>query len=260
MLIPRIIPVLLMDQRRMVKTRRFKNHHYLGDPVNVINLFNRFEVDEIVLLDIGATARGTGPNIEVVESVADECWVPLTYGGGVRDASDVERLVRAGVEKVVFGASVISDLTPLTEASRAFGVQCIVGSLDVKRTFLGKQAVVARNARTVIKGTPAERARALEDAGAGEILLQDVARDGEMIGYDLDLIRSVTDAVSIPVVACGGAGARSHLADPILKAGASASAAGSLFVYSGTERGVLINFPARGVLEDMLAPAMEMHL
>lgn len=241
----------------MVKTRGFSKKTYLGDPVNVINLFNRFEVDEIVLLDIGATAKGDGPDLELVESVADECWVPLTYGGGIRSVYDVENLVKTGVEKVVFGSAISSDLTLLTEASKSFGVQCIVGSLDVKRTFFGKRAVVTNNAGFKIKGQVTDRARALEDAGAGEILLQDVSRDGEMKGYDLDLVQMVTEAVSVPVVACGGAGKRADLAGPILDAGASASAAGSLFVFSGEERGVLINFPERKFLEDLLAPAQK---
>lgn len=241
----------------MVKTRRFGKRIYLGDPVNVINLFNRFEVDEIVLLDIGATARGNGPDVALIQNLADECWVPLTYGGGIRSTADVEQLIRAGVEKVVIGHAAAHHLLVITDAARAFGTQCIVGSLDVRRNFFGGLESRTCNAKHNLKTRPVERARALEQAGAGEILLQSVDRDGEMTGYDLETIASISAAVDIPVVACSGAARREDLATPILQAGASAAAAGSLFVFSGPERGVLINFPERHYLEALLGNAVE---
>jgi cyclase len=250
MLIPRIIPCLLIDDGAMVKTRRFGTRTYLGDPVNVINLFNRFEVDEIVLLDISASVNRRSPDFKTIEMVADECWVPLTYGGGVRSLSDIETIILSGVEKIVIGAAA-TDLSFLTKAAEVFGTQCIIGSIDARRKMFGGYNVRVRSGNQKLRGTPVERARALQDAGVGEILLQAIDRDGEMNGYDLDLIAAVSAAVDIPVVACAGAALRDDLPLPI-KAGASAAAAGSLFVFSGQERGVLINFPERAELESLL--------
>lgn len=258
MLIPRVIPCLLVEDGGMVKTRRFGKRTYLGDPVNVINLFNQFEVDEIVLLDIGATASGKGPDFDLIESLAEECWVPLTYGGGIRATADIERIILSGVEKVVIGHAAADDTKLITEAARAFGNQCVVASLDARRgRWFGGYEVRSLNARNKLKEPPEARARRLQDAGAGEILLQSIDRDGEMNGYDLDLVRSVTSAVDVPVVACGGAATRDDLPLPIHEAGASAAAAGSLFVFSGSERGVLINFPERPALERLLGGTAE---
>lgn len=233
----------------MVKTRKFGKRIYLGNPVNVISLFNNFEVDEIVLLDIGASARKREPDFEMVSEVAEECWVPLTYGGGISHLKQIETLINAGCEKVVLGTVIEHDLGFLRQASREFGAQAIVGSIDARRRLFGGYEIRVANASRPIAGTPAERARQLQDAGAGEILLQSIDRDGEMGGYDLELIALVTAATEIPVVACGGAGERNDLPLPVKRAGASASAAGSLFVFSGRERGVLINFPERQALE-----------
>jgi imidazole glycerol-phosphate synthase subunit HisF len=249
MIIPRVIPCLLVEDGGMVKTRQFSGRTYLGDPVNVLSLFNNFEVDEIVLLDIGATRRGMGPDFELMATLAEECWVPLTYGGGVSSLDHIETLIHAGCEKVVLASAVADDLTLMREASRVFGAQAIVGSIDVKhRPFRGYRTVVA-NAKRGLPVSPVERARQFAEAGAGEILLQSVDRDGEMSGYDLKLISEVASATDLPIVACSGAGAREDLPKPIVVAGASASAAGSLFVFSGRERGVLVNFPERSTLE-----------
>jgi cyclase len=249
MLIPRVIPCLLIEDGAMVKTRRFGKRVYLGDPVNVINLFNRFEVDEIVLLDIGASAMGRGPDTALITTLAEECWVPLTYGGGISSLDHIETLIHAGCEKVVLASAVADDLTLMREASRAFGAQAIVGSIDAKRRLLRGYGTVVTNAKRNLPSSPVERARQFAEAGAGEILLQSVDRDGEMSGYDLDLISEVASATDLPVVACSGAGEREDLPKPVFVAGASASAAGSLFVFSGRERGVLVNFPERNTLE-----------
>lgn len=257
MLIPRIIPCLLFENAGMVKTRRFKKRTYLGDPVNVVNLFNQFEVDEIVLLDIGASPKGARPDFELIESIAEECWVPLAYGGGVRSLQDIERLILSGVEKVVLGTIAARDISFVTSAAREFGNQCIVGSIDAKKKFFSGYDVMVCGASKSLKLSPQDRARQLEDAGVGEILLQSIDRDGEMVGYDLDLVRSVTSAVNVPVVACSGAASPEDLPAPIKQAEASASAAGSIFVFSGKERGVLINFPERSTLEAMLMNASQ---
>lgn len=251
MLIPRIIPCLLIEDGAMVKTRKFGKRVYLGDPINVINLFNQFEVDEIALLDIGASIGGTGPDLELITRLAEECWVPLAYGGGITTMAQIEKIILAGVEKVVLGTAVAGSFDLLRKASKEFGTQSVVGSLDAKKRLFGGYEVRYMSGAKKLKISPQERARQMEEAGAGEILLQSIDRDGAMNGYDLDLITLVTEATDIPVVACSGAGCREDLLRPIKKAGASAAAAGSLFVFSGPERGVLINFPERSVLEKL---------
>ncbi|MCZ7594399.1 MAG: AglZ/HisF2 family acetamidino modification protein [Hyphomicrobium sp.] len=253
MLIPRVIPCLLINDGGMVKTRKFRKKTYLGDPVNVINLFNNFEVDEIVLLDIAASEAGRAPDIELVATVAEECWVPLTYGGGISRLDQIESLIKAGCEKVVLASAVADDLMLMREASREFGAQAIIGSVDARRKMFGGYETRVTNAGRRLGVSPVERARQFEDAGAGEILLQSIDRDGEMNGYDLELVAEVSRGISLPVVACGGAGDRDDLPLPVKRSGASASAAGSLFVFSGRERGVLINFPERDALEALFA-------
>jgi len=237
----------------MVKTRRFRKRIYLGDPVNVISLFNRFEVDEIALLDIGCSIHGCKPDMALISTLSEECWVPLTYGGGISNLKQIEAIIFSGVEKVILNSALANDLTLVRQAVREFGSQAIVGSIDAKKKLFGSYETYTRGGTQRLRTHPVERAKELEDAGAGEILLQSIDLDGEMKGYDLNLIRQVTEATSLPVVACSGAGTRANLADPIKKAGASAAAAGSLFVFSGPERGVLINFPERPLLEHILA-------
>ncbi len=251
-LIPRVIPCLLIEDEAMVKTVRFGSPTYLGDPVNVVNLFNRFEVDEIVLLDIGATPRGMAPAYELIAELAAECWVPLTYGGGVRDVESARRVLASGVEKVVIGTAAADDPGFVTLASGEFGAQAVVVAVDAVRRAGAYEVVVDHG----LRGTgvdPRTYARRAEMLGAGEILLNAVDRDGTMSGFDLELIQAVTDSVSVPVVACGGAGTRGELADPVVVAGAAAVAAGSIFVFRGPERGVLINFPERDQLEALFS-------
>jgi len=250
--IPRVIPCLLVDDEAMVKTVRFSSPRYLGDPINVINLFNRFEVDEITLLDIGATRRGDPPPFELIERLAAECWVPLAYGGGIRNMQDVRTVLSSGVEKVVLGTVAHDQPELITAAAEVYGAQAVVVSVDVRRTAAGFEVFVECGGRAV--GTdPASYAQRAAGFGAGEILVVSIDRDGTMEGYDLELIRTVSEAVNVPVIACGGAGERAHLPIPIREAGASAVAAGSIFVFRGPERGVLINYPEREQLEALFA-------
>lgn len=250
MLIPRVIPCLLFDNGVMLKTRRFNKRTYLGDPINVINLFNQFEVDEITLFDIGASFNQREPDFDTIEDMAEECWVPLTYGGGIRTLQHIERIVLSGVEKVALGTS-STDLNFVSQAAKEFGTQCIVGSVDVRKTLFGGYDVCVRSGKDRLKITPSVRVKQLEDAGAGEIFLQDIDRDGEMNGYNSELIQKVCQATDLPVTVCSGARQRQDLLTP-LQLGASAAAAGSLFVFSDEERGVLINFPERDELEYLL--------
>lgn len=250
--IPRVIPCLLVDDEAMVKTVRFSAPRYLGDPINVINLFNRFEVDEITLLDIGATKRGEPPPFELIERLAAECWVPLAYGGGIRNLDDVRTVLSSGVEKVVLGTVAHDQPDLITAAAEVYGAQAVVVSVDARRIAAGFEVFVEGGQRAV-GADPARYAQRAASYGAGEILVTSIDRDGTMEGYDLELIREVAKAVDVPVIACGGAGERAHLPIPIRDAGASAVAAGSIFVFQGRERGVLINFPEREQLEALFA-------
>lgn len=237
----------------MVKTVRYSDPNYLGDPINIINLFNRFEVDEIALLDISATRWNRPPPFELIEQLASECWVPLSYGGGIRTLEDARTILSIGVEKVVLGTVVADDPGLVSRAAATFGNQAVIVSIDARSSRDGGYEVFVESGTRGLGMDPATAARRAEDLGAGEILLNAIDRDGTMEGYDLELIQRVTGAVRIPVIACGGAGDRTDLARPIREAGAAAVAAGGLFVYQGRERGVLVNFPAREQLEQLLS-------
>lgn len=247
-----MIPCLLLDDEAMVKTVRFEDSAYLGDPINVINLFNRFEVDEIALLDVRATVSGRPPPFELIERLAAECWVPLSYGGGITSLDDVRAVLSSGVEKVVLGAVAAARPELIGEAAGIFGSQAVIVAVDARRVGSGGYETFVESGRRGLGMDPAAYASFAASQGAGEILVTSIDRDGTMEGFDLELIGSVASAVDVPVIACGGAGERAHLTEPI-RAGASAVAAGSLFVFRGRERGVLINFPDRPQLEALFA-------
>lgn len=237
----------------MVKTISFDDPAYLGDPINIINLFNRFEVDEIALLDIRATRHRHPPQFGLIERLASECWVPLAYGGGIRSLDDARAVLGAGVEKVVLGTIAAEAPDVVSAISAVFGAQAVVVAVDVRNLGSGRYDVFVDSATRPLRTSPEEYVRRAQELGAGEILLTAIDRDGTMSGYDLDLIRRVTAAVEIPVIACGGAGSREDLVAPIRDAGAAAVAAGSIFVYQGRLRGVLVNFPERELLERLLS-------
>jgi cyclase len=250
----RVIPVLLLAPDGLVKTVRFGKPTYVGDPINAVRIFNEKEVDEIVVLDIGATREERGPDLARIREIAGECFMPLCYGGGVRTLEDVAAVVAAGAEKVAMNTRAVEEPAFLREASARFGASTLVASLDVKRTLFGKPTVRTRAGRRDTGKAPADAAREMEAAGAGEILLNSVDRDGTMEGYDLDLVAEVAAAVSIPVVACGGAGSLADLHRAVASH-ASAAAAGSLFVFQGPHRAVLISYPSRAELEAALPAA-----
>jgi imidazole glycerol-phosphate synthase subunit HisF len=257
-LIPRIIPALLLKGQGLVKTVGFKNPVYLGDPINVVRIFNDKEIDEIVLLDITATAEGKVPNFPLLEEVATECFAPMAYGGGIRDLATARRILALGFEKVVLNSISFENPGFLRELADTVGSQSVVASIDVQKSLLGRYTIKSRSGTKSVEGDVCSWAEKLQKAGAGEILLNSIDRDGKMQGYDLALIRRVSQAVDIPVVACGGAGKAEHLKEAISDGGASAAAAGSLFVFQGVHRAVLISFPERKVLESMfIGPAVK---
>lgn len=248
MLRPRIIPCLLLCDGGLVKTRRFKDPVYVGDPINAVKLFNDKEVDELVLLDITATLSGRPPSIDTLREIASEAFMPLCYGGGITTRGQAEQLFSAGFEKVSINSATVTHPHLIRELAADFGRQSIVGSMDLKKNWLGRSQAVARCGKQATGHDPVTWARHLESEGVGEIFLNSVDRDGCRQGYDLELIRSVSEAVSVPVIACGGAGQKSHLAEA-LQAGAAAAAAGSLFVFNGPHRAVLISYPRAGEIE-----------
>jgi len=253
MLVNRFIPVLLLKGQGLVKTVRFKDPTYVGDPINAIRIFNQKEVDELVFLDITATREDREPPYRKISEVASECFMPFCYGGGIRDIQSIERIFSLGAEKVALNTAAAKNPAFVSEAARRFGSQSIIGSIDVRTTLLGKYEVVTRCGTENLKMSPVAYARHLESSGVGEIFLNSIDRDGTMKGYDLDLVRQVAAAVCIPVVAVGGAGSVDDMVAAIRQSGASAAGAGSLFVFQGKHRAVLITYPERELLERKLA-------
>jgi cyclase len=249
----RVIPVLTIDERRLVKTIRFRNPRYLGDPLNAVRLFNEKEVDEIVIVDIGATRRGREPDFAFIADLASECFMPMAYGGGIASLDHAARVLSLGVEKVVMNTAAVEHPELLSAASDRYGAQAVIAAIDVRRRWTGATVATTRGGTKSSGRTPVEMARAMEQAGAGELLLTSIPHDGEMRGYDLALIKQVSAAVSIPVIACGGAGTLDDLRLAVRDGGASAASAGSLFVYQGKHRAVLVNFPSQDVRERLFS-------
>lgn len=247
---PRVIPVLLIKNNGLVKTTTFKNDVYVGDPINAVRLFNDLEVDEIIVLDITATREKRSPSFDLIKDLSSECFMPLCYGGGVHDIKTFETLYRLGIEKVAINNATLTDLGIIEQASNIYGSQSIVGCIDYKRNLLRRDKLFDHCRRKSLGIDPIEQARRLVEAGVGELFINSVDRDGAMTGYDTAMTAQIANAVSVPIISCGGAGTYSDLADP-LKAGASAAAAGSLFVFRGKSRGVLINYPSQEELNNI---------
>lgn len=247
----RVIPVLLLRGDGLVKTVKFKDPKYVGDPINAVRLFNDLEVDELIFLDTEASAKRREPPFERIAEIAGEAFMPICYGGGVTSFEQARRLFKSGVEKIALTTALIDSPGLVREIADTYGEQAVVAGIDVKRDLFGRQRAVIRAAGGKTGLDPLDLAKRAAELGAGEILLQSVDRDGTYQGYDLELVRAVSAAVPIPVIACGGAGGLGHVRQAI-DAGASAAAAGSLFVFSGPHRAVLVNYPTRGELKALL--------
>ena len=252
MLNVRVIPCLLLRNGGLVKTIGFESPKYVGDPINAVRIFNDKEVDEIVFLDIEATPGGQGPNFELLADIASEAFMPFAYGGGITSPDQARRLFAFGVEKVVINSA--ADRAPrlVGEIAAAAGSSSVVASIDARCNWRGQYSVWVEGGRRNTGRDPVAWARELEREGAGEILLTSINRDGTQSGYDLELVRRVSDAVDIPVVAAGGAGSLAHMREAV-DCGASAVAAGSIFVFHGRHRAVLITYPERSDLERTFA-------
>lgn len=239
----RYIPVLLLKDSGLYKTRKFGKEIYLGDPVNTIKIFNDKLVDELIFLDIAAARRKSKPNIEMLKEIAGECFMPLAYGGGITSVDQAREILAIGFEKIVVNSAAWADPGLVSSLTQVFGSSTIVGSIDVKKDWLGREKVYIHGGSKAISMGVLEWARELEKRGVGEIMINSIDRDGEMTGYDLNLIKRVADAVSVPVIAAGGARSVDDLRSAISDAGASASAAGAMFVFQGKHRAVLISYP-----------------
>ena len=252
MLLPRVIPCLLVRDGKLVKGVEFKRHQYIGDPINAIHIYNQKEVDEIIVLDIGASLRGSGPDISFVQRIASECFMPLAYGGGISSCEQAKQLFRIGVEKICLNTHAIRNPDLVAQCAYEFGSQSVVVSIDVMMDDKGRYSLYELCGSRKSKTDPIAFARTMEENGAGELLVNSIDRDGKGVGYDLQIIEIIASCVKIPIVACGGAGNLDHVKASV-RAGASAGAAGSLFVYYGKRRAVLITYPSQGELANLFA-------
>lgn len=240
---PRLIPVLLLKDNGLVKSKSFKDYTYIGDPINAVNVFNDLKVDELIFLDIQATKENRLISLDFVKKVGEEAHMPFAVGGGIKTIEDIRHIINAGAERVVINSSAGLNPDFIAKASETFGSTTIIVCIDVKKDSWGKEKVWIKNAAKQLSYTPVEFAMLMEEKGAGEIIIQSVNLDGSMKGYDIELIKKISTAVSIPVVALGGAGNLDHFKKTYKEGFANGLAAGSIFVYYGSKKGVLLNYP-----------------
>lgn len=252
MLYPRIIPTLLIHKKGLVKTVKFKDGKYVGDPINAVKIFNEKEVDEIVILDIDASANNMEPNYQLIEKLAFECRMPLCYGGGIKTAEQAQRIFSLGVEKIAISSVAFQKPQLITEMAERVGNQSVVVVMDVKKKLFGGYEVMIHNAKKSTGVNPVSFAKEAEKLGAGEIVINSIDNDGTMQGYDLGLINKIREVITIPLTVMGGAGTYDHIGEVIKEHGIIGAAAGSLFVFKGKYRAVLINYPTNNEKEELL--------
>lgn len=243
----RVIPVLQIESRKLVKTTGFKAPAYVGDPLNALRIFNEKEVDEIAVVDIGATRNKKQPDFEFIRQMASECFMPMAYGGGVRTLDEASEIFQSGIEKIIIGTTFFKNPDVVKKIAEKFGTQSVAVSIDVRAKWLGKQKAYVTNGTVDTGSEPVAYAIKAVQVGAGELLLQSVDREGSGKGYDVALIERMSKAVGVPLIALGGA----NTLDDFLKAvqaGASAVSAGNMFIYKGPHKAVLINYPDQNSL------------
>jgi cyclase len=248
----RVIPTLLLKNESLVKTTKFNNFNYIGDPCNTIRIFNELEVDELMLLDITASKEGKEPNYSLLKDIASECFMPLSYGGGVRSVEQARQIFNIGFEKICINSVALDDINIVSAISEEFGAQAVIGSIDYKKSFFGKSEVVKHYNLKLTGRDVVDWSKSLSEAGAGEILLTSIDREGTWNGYDLEIIKQVTSEINIPVIAHGGCGSLEDIKAAVYQSGASAVAIGSMVVYQKKGMGVLINFPDRDKLDNYI--------
>jgi len=246
----RIIPILLLKDAGLVKTQKFKDPKYVGDPLNAVKIFNEKEVDELIFLDITATRDNKKPSLEFLSKVAEECFMPLCYGGGIKTIDEIKAILKVGVEKVAINSYAAENPEFIKQATEQFGSSTIVVSIDVKKSFFGKYEVYTKAGKNNTKLDPVKFAVEMDKMGAGELLVNSIDKDGTMEGYDLELIQRIAKEVSMPVIASGGAGKISHFKEAV-DSGASAASAGSMFVFHGKHRAVLISYPSQQEIKNL---------
>ena len=244
MLRPRVIPCLLVRNRGLVKTVGFGEDKYVGDPINAVKIFNEKGVDELMVLDIDATTKGHEPDYRMIENLAAESRMPLCYGGGVKTAEQARTIIGLGVEKVALSSAAVANPALISQIAEAVGSQSVVVVLDVKARRSGGHEVWTHNGRVNSGRSPVEAARDAERLGVGEIVLNSIDNDGRGKGYDLDLVSQIREATSVPITALGGAGSMKDVGELIRRFGVIGAAAGSMFVFKGVYRAVLINYPS----------------
>jgi len=235
---------LLLRNNGLVKTVKFKESTYIGDPINTVKIFNEKEVDEIFFLDIDATRLKKEPPYDLIQNIASECFMPFAYGGGIHSLQQIERIIKSGAEKIIINTQAFLGKNFLKEAVQQFGSSTIAVSIDVKKEFLKGNIVYVKGGTQSTGLNPVDYAREIENAGAGEILINSIDRDGVMEGYDIELIKSISGSIKIPIIACGGAGRLNDFSQAVKQGGASAAAAGSFFIFHGKRRAVLITYPS----------------
>ena len=254
MLRPRIIPCLLVRNKGLVKTVKFGDGKYVGDPINAVRIFNEKKVDELIVLDIDATPHGSEPDYGMIKKLAAECRMPFCYGGGVSNADQAKKIIGLGVEKVALSAAAVAEPDIITEIARELGSQSVIVVLDVKKKHLGRSYEIwTHNGGRNSGRCPVEFAKLLEQCGVGEIVVNSISNDGVMQGYDLDILKQIRDAVSVPMTALGGAGSISDMRALLKELGVIGAAAGSLFVFKGAYKAVLINYPSEAERESLYA-------
>jgi len=254
MLRPRIIPCLLVKNGGLVKTVKFANPKYVGDPINAVKIFNEKEVDELIVLDIDATVQNREPDYVMIRNLATECRMPLCYGGGVKSVEQVERIISLGVEKVAMSSAAVGNSGTIAQAAAVVGSQSIVVVMDVKRSGRGcNYEIWTHNADKPTGQSPVDFAKQVESLGAGEVVINAVDRDGVMNGYDMDLVNKIREAIRLPITVLGGAGSLKDIEVLIHTFGIIGAAAGSLFVFKGIYRAVLINYPSRAEKDALVA-------
>ncbi len=235
-----------------MKTINFNKFNYIGDPINTCRIFNELEVDELAFLDISSSVENKEPNYKVLQEISEECFMPVSYGGGIKTLQQVEKILSIGFEKVIINSLALIDRKIITEIANHFGSQSLIISIDYKKNIFGKYQVYGLSGNKNYKKHPVEWANEVKDYGAGEILLTSIDKEGTWKGFDVELTKQVTDTVNLPVIANGGAGSIDDIVEVVHKGGASAVALGSMVVYQAKDMGVLINFPDRGILSDRI--------
>jgi cyclase len=253
MLRPRIIPCLLVHKKGLVKTVNFLSPKYVGDPINAVRIFNEKQVDELMVLDIDATVENREPDYRMIEYLAAECRMPLSYGGGVKTVEQAQRIFSLGVEKIAMSSAVVSDPSLVSKMAEQVGSQSVVAVVDVKRKMFGGYEVYTNNGKVNTRLNPVDLIKSIERLGAGEIVVNSIDNDGQMKGYDFKLIDQVRDATCLPLTVLGGAGTVEDIGKLIRRYGIVGAAAGSLFVFKGVYKAVLISYPAPSEKKKLIA-------